>query len=292
MSKLSAIKERAGSVEKIKKITGALEVVAVTRLRRQQKNTLEARPYSEKIRELMLDISRNVGNKAHPLFSAHERPENAVFIVASSDKGLCGGFNNMVVNKAQHLYEEKRDLRVKFVTIGKKGHDFLADKGRDIKDYIFGLSRDNEELTKDVYRISDELIKDFLNHKLDELYIIYNHFKMQLLGEARVEKLLPVTLESKKEGKQKNRIKRDYIFEPGTYEVFDALIREYLRNQVLHAVIESKTSEEMARMVAMKKATDSAAKLIEDLMLKFHKERQRSITNELIDIINAVQRGE
>lgn len=296
MSKLSGIKERAGSVEKIKKITGALEVVALTRLRRQQKNTINARPYSQKLREMVFDISGKVAQREHPLLQSTVIPvpakagkagihkiRNVNIILITSDKGLCGGFNNNLITKADDFYNKKRHLTLKFIAIGKKGYNFFTSRGAEIKDYIFNLNRNDEILRMDIYRLADKLIEEFLAGELDEVHIIHSNFKLQLLGEVKILKLLPIKLENN----PGIGVKRDYIYEPASFEVFDMLLREYLRNQILHAVIESKTSEEMARMVAMKQATDSADELIKNLMLNFHKERQRAITRELIDIVNA-----
>lgn len=289
MARLLDLKERKDSIGKIKKITRALEVVALTRLRKLQKDVLSSRSYSEKIKKLVFEVSGSINYKEHPLLQIRKEIKSVGIILVTGDKGLCGGFNRGIIDKAEQLYREKTNFDIKFIAIGKKGHNFLISENRQIFDYVFDLSRAKEVLKLDIYQLADRLIENFLAKEIDELFIVYSNFKMQILGEVKVEKMLPLDIGNSilKASKRSSNSIRDYIYEPNQYDVFERLLMEYMRNFIFHATIESRTAEEMARMMAMKQARDNAEELIRNLMLVYHKERQSSITRELIDIINA-----
>lgn len=276
MSKITAIKQRSESIAKIKKIAQAMEVIALTRLRKSQKETLDTRFYFDQIRRLVFDVAGKVDIKTHPFF-ADRKTKSIAVIVITSDKGLCGGFNNNVINRTLKLCEEKKDFKTAMITLGRKGYNYFVRKNCEILDYVFDLDKNSEKIND----LSTNFIDAFLQYKIDELYIIFNYFRLQLLGEVKFFKLLPVTLE------KHSGVLRDYIYEPDAESIFNKLLKEYLKCQIMHAVRESKTAEEMARMVSMKQAADSADDLINNLMLKYHKERQKVITRELIDVVNA-----
>lgn len=278
MSKIIAIKQRSDSIGKIKKIAQAMEVIALTRLKKSQKGTLDTRFYFDEIRRLVFDIAEKIDIKIHPFF-AERKARSVGIIIISSDKGLCGGFNNNVIERTRKLCEEKRDLERSIIALGRKGHNYFVNRDYEIFDYVFSLAKDNVD--EEISVVSDNIIRAFLQHKIDEVYLVFNYFKLQLLGEVRFFRLLPITFE------KRGRAVRDYIYEPSAESVFDKLLNEYVKCQIAHAVKESKTAEEMARMVAMKQAGDSADELINTLLLKYHKERQGVITRELIDVISA-----
>ncbi len=278
MSKIIAIKQRSGSIGKIRKIAQAMEVIALTRLKKSQKKTLDTRFYFDEIRRLVFDIAEKINTKIHPFF-VQRKARSVGIIIISSDKGLCGGFNNNVIERVRKLCEEKKDLKTSIIALGRKGYNYFINRDYEIFDYVFNLAKG--DVDEEISVVSDNIIKAFLEHKIDEVYLVFNYFKLQLLGEAKFFRLLPITYE-----KRRGAI-RDYIYEPDAESIFDRLLNEYVKCQIMHAVKESKTAEEMARMVAMKQASDSADELINTLLLKYHKERQKVITRELIDVITA-----
>jgi len=281
MAKLRNVKSRISSVEKIKKITGALEVVALTRLKRLETATMGARFYFDKIQQMLCDISKHVNFTRHPLFDKQKQAEAVAVICITSDKGLCGDFNNNVFNKFSQFLKEHPEKK-KLIAIGRKGLErFSKSKDLEIVKEITGASK--EDLKNKIDEVAKFLIESYLNGQIKELHILFNKFKLHLLGEAKSLKLLPV------EFTKEDNVVRDYIYEPDRLEAFDRLLREFISNQIHQAVLESKSAEEMARMIAMKNATESADEMIEGLTLVYHKERQRMITSELLDIVNASQ---
>lgn len=280
MSKIREIKRRTVSIGKIRKITGALEIVALTRLKRSEGSTVSARPYFDKIRELLIDISKNIIYKKHPLFQKRGKGDVVGIICLTSDKGLCGNFNNNVFQNIVGFANEHQG-RKQLIVVGKKGLSYFSKKKEFaiMHSFVDVAHADQRAMLKE---ITEKVMHEYLEGDLGEVYLIYNKFKLQLLGEANVLKLLPVEFESG-EG-----VARDYIYEPDNETIFNKLFHEFLSNQIYQAILESRSAEEMARMIAMKQATESAEEMIEGLMLKYHKERQRAITSELLDIVNAV----
>ena len=281
MSKIREIKRRTISIEKIKKITGALEIVALTRLKKSESATVNARAYFDKIREMIIGISKNIEHKKHPLFMKQKDAASIGIICLTSDKGLCGNFNNSVFQNMLKFAQEHPGKK-KLIIVGKKGLSFFSKKSEFEVIYKF-VDMAKSDLHEELKKLTETLIKEYIEGNLGELYLVYNKFKLQLLGEAHILKLLPMEI-GLPEGPS-----RDYIYEPDSYEVFDSLLTAYISNQIYHGILESRSAEEMARMIAMKQATESADEMIDSLMLKYHKERQRAITSELLDIVNAVR---
>jgi len=281
MSKIREIKRRTTSIEKIRKITGALEIVALTRLKKSESATISARAYFEKIREMIIGISKNIEYKKHPLFMKQKDTAPIGIICLTSDKGLCGNFNNSVFQNTLKFAQEHPGKK-RLIVVGKKGLSYFSKRSGFEVIYNF-IDIAKSDLREELKKLTEKLTGEYMEGSLGELYLVYNKFKLQLLGEAHILKLLPMEIELP-EGSS-----RDYIYEPDTQEVFDSLLTEYISNQIYHGILESRSAEEMARMIAMKQATESADEMIDGLMLKYHKERQRAITSELLDIVNAVR---
>jgi F-type H+-transporting ATPase subunit gamma len=281
MSRLRDIKRRTTSIEKIKKITGALEIVALTRLKRTEGLTLNARTYFDKIREVLLGISQNIVYKKHPIFNKNKNASSVGIICITSDKGLCGNFNNSVFQNTLE-FAKKHPGKKKLVVIGKKGLSYFSKKSDfEVKHHYVDIWR--RDVGSLLNEIVQKLIDEYISGELGELYLVFNKFKLQLLGQANILKLLPMEL------KMEKTVARDYIYEPDSETVFNELLVEFLSNQIYQGMLESRCAEEMARMIAMKQATESADEMIGSFMLKYHKERQRVITSELLDIVNATR---
>lgn len=283
MPGLQHVKNRIKAIDDISRITGALEIVALTRLKNRQRACLEARPYFDKIRLLLQDVTENINFYSHPVFAKAESENKVYFILIGSDKGLCGNFNYNIVN----IFRQKqRELTLEFYRLVIFGKRIIRALKEESDRIMFKMNiLDEKELIPQIDRLTEDITKSFFEKKIDALYLIYSHFHQQLLGKANVIRLLPLEASA---GIKKGLV-RDYIYQPGQRDIFDSLVKEYLVVQVYHALLESRISEEMARMVAMKQATDNAEKLVESLNLSYHKLRQMNITRELLDIMTAIR---
>jgi len=275
------IKLRIGAVEKIKKIASALEVVAFTRLKKIEEKTENARHYFDAIHELAFDMSKNLLYEAHPFLRARKEIKNYVAIVLSSDKGLCGDFNTNIERNFKIFLSKKQNHKGLAISVGKKGASFLKKAGVDV------LNEYNSSLRSINYAgvsidITNRLSNMFLKREIDEVVVVYNQFRRQFLGKPRIFRLLPLKIES-----FSVRRVRDYEYEPAPYMVLETLLKEYMANQLTQVILESNAAEEIARMLAMKKARDNADETINELNLQYHKQRQMRITRELIDITTA-----
>jgi len=283
MSKLKAVRNRIASIEKIKKITNAMQIVALTRLRQMEQNTLNARFYFDKIRELLFDIARTTNFNMHPLLEDRGTDKPMGVIALGSDKGLCGNFNNNVLSRLLRLKEEYQDSEIASVAIGKKIVKFT---GRRKEFNLLDTYSPIDLKTTDeaVKRIAQMFIEKYLNKELNSIYVIYNEFKLQFIGKTKMIKLLPLRLG---EAQKDLPYHRNYIYEPDPRELFSELLKEYISNQIRQAIFESRAAEEMARMLAMKAATENAGDMIDGLTVTYHKARQAQITKELSEIVSA-----
>ena len=287
MSKLKAVKKRIGSIEKIKKITNAMQVVALTRLRRMEQETLNARFYFDKIRDMLFDIATMTNYNMHPLLAArpHELPMG--IIALGSDKGLCGNFNNNVLSGLLEIASKNPGSEIASIAIGKKVVKTLSRRSEfSVIDSYAPIER--ETINEAVKRTSALFIEKYLNKEINSVYVIYNEFKLQFIGKTKRLRLLPLRLEgvSPERGMAHHR---NYIYEPEPREIFTELLKEYMQNQIHQAIFESRAAEEMARMLAMKAATENAQDMIRGLTIQYHKARQAQITKELSEIVSAAE---
>jgi len=285
MATLRAVKNRIGSVEQIKKIAGALEVVALTRLKRMEQDTIASRSYFDKIRELIFDVTANINFASHKLLERRKTIKSIGLVSVFSDKGLCGNFNANINSRYRKFIKDNQQKKIDAILIGKKGQRYLK-KTPKVNVLNIYSALDKEVRDSSILEIAEILIGKFLNSQMDEIYLLYSHFKLHLLGETKIIKLLPLDLDSAAKGSKE--LHRDYIYEPGPAVLFERLIKEYILNQLQQGIIESRCSEEMSRMLAMKQATDNADKMMDSLNLIYNKTRQSQITRELTEIIAAI----
>jgi F-type H+-transporting ATPase subunit gamma len=255
-----------------------MEMIAASRMRRAQERGLAGRPYSEKITQVIAALAAlpMEGKALHPLLQ--RRPVAKVAVVhITPDRGLCGGLVGNVNRKVASFILEQQAVAVKLVTVGRKGFDFMRRSSQDIVAEFIGLG-DRPSLL-DTLPISRIIIDDFSNGAIDEVYLSYTRFISTMTQEPVLEKILPTepapipTIQNV-----------GYIYEPNPVLVLDELLPRFIEMQVYHAILEAVASEQSARMVAMRNATDNASELIDDLTLMYNKERQEMITKELLDI--------
>jgi F-type H+-transporting ATPase subunit gamma len=275
------IRTKIKSVENTRKITKAMEMVAAAKMRKAQERMRAARPYGEKIRSVAANLSHANPDYKHPFLMKRDEVRNVGVIMVTSDKGLCGGLNTnvmrLMVNKVKEW--EGSNAKVQATAIGTKGFSFLQRYGIPVVSHVLGLG-DKPHLDKMIGPVKIQL-DAFSEGKIDALYLCYTKFVNTMKQEPVCEQLLPLT--GDKLGAPDSSW--DYIYEPDPKVVLDELLVRYVEAIVYQAVSENIASEQSARMVAMKSATDNAKKVIGDLKLTYNKARQAAITKELSEIV-------
>jgi len=276
------IRTKIKSVENTRKITKAMEMVAASKMRKAQERMLKARPYGEKIRRVAAHLSHALSEYKHPFLEKRDQIKKVGIILVTSDKGLCGGLNTNVlrqlVNKMRELDGQKVNVQV--TAIGSKGFAFLQRNGAEISSQAIGLG-DNPHIDSLIGPVKVQ-IDAYNAGEIDELHIAYTRFVNTMRQEPVVEQLLPLPGDTV--GSESSRW--DYVYEPDAKSVIDDLLVRYLEALVYQSVAENIASEQSARMVAMKAASDNAKNVIEELKLVYNKTRQAAITKELSEIVS------
>ncbi len=280
------IRGKIKSVENTKKITKAMEMVAASKMRKAQDRMRAARPYSDKVRTITANLAGANPEYTHP-FMAHAKDVQAKavgFIVVTTDKGLCGGMNTNVLRQVTQKAREMEQAgnKVEAVAIGNKGLGFLNRMGMKVVSQVTQIG-DTPHLDKLIGPVK-VMLDAYQEGKLDAVYLCYTKFINTMKQEPMVEQLLP--LPAKHLEKDAGGISWDYIYEPEAQVVIDELLVRYVEALVYQAVAENLASEQSARMVAMKAASDNAGSVISDLKLVYNKTRQAAITKELSEIVS------
>lgn len=276
------VKRRMNSVKNMSQITRAMEMVAASKMRRAQERVAAGRPYSERLREVLADLSSQVGpeevNK-FPLLTQREVQKSAL-LVMTPDRGLSGPLNsNLFRRTAQYLRNETPDANPKVIAVGKKGRDFLTKTGQNVVAEFIQLG--DRPTLDDVRPIVDVAVAEFLSGEVDAVYMLYPKFINTLSQVPTVVQLLPIEKPDESEGSASNV---EYIFEPDSDTVLQEILPRYLETIVYQAVLETVASFYSSQMVAMRNATDNAKELVDDLNLSYNKARQAQITNEVAEI--------
>jgi len=275
------IRRRIGAVKNIKQITRAMQFVAASKLRRAQDATLSARPYSEKIDEVLADLAAVLGPEDHPLLTQRAEGKRLVVLI-TTDRGLAGPLNtNTVRFAAREITEHPGDMAV--VTVGRKGRDAMRRSRVPMEAHFAGFG--DRPTFADVLPLARLLTDDYLSGDYNRIDIIYSRFISTLAQKPVMDQLLPVEPASDTEGIPGNQ----FIFEPNPGAVLEQLVPRYVATRIFQAVLEAKASEESSRMVAMKNATENAEELIDDLTLSYNKVRQSNITREMIEIASGAR---
>jgi F-type H+-transporting ATPase subunit gamma len=280
------IRGKIKSVENTKKITKAMEMVAASKMRKAQDRMRAARPYSDKVRNIAINLGKANPEYTHPFMRTND-VKTAGFIVVSTDKGLCGGLNTNVLRAVTAKLRELQDQgsTAQTVAIGNKGLGFLNRIGAQVVAHVTQLG-DTPHLDRLIGPVK-VLLDQYADGKLSAVYLCYTRFINTMKQEPVVEQLLP--LDGRKmeaEAAESGEHGWDYIYEPDAKTVIDELLLRYVEALVYQAVAENMASEQSARMVAMKAATDNAGNLINELKLVYNKTRQAAITKELSEIVS------
>ncbi|THA01801.1 F0F1 ATP synthase subunit gamma [Rodentibacter pneumotropicus] len=283
MAGAKEIKTKIASVQSTQKITKAMEMVATSKMRKTQDRMAASRPYSETIRNVISHVSKaNIGYK-HPFLVQREVKKIGILIV-STDRGMCGGLN---INLFKTVMTEIKQWKDKGVTvelglIGSKGINFFRSLGLSVRGQLSGLG-DNPAM-EDLIGVANGMFDVYKNGEIDAVYIAYNKFINTMTQSPVYQQLVPLPA-SETDNLEQKQSTWDYLYEPEPKVLLDSLLTRYLESQVYQSVVDNLASEQAARMVAMKAATDNAGNLINDLQLVYNKARQASITNELNEIV-------
>ncbi|MFC2020226.1 ATP synthase F1 subunit gamma [Chloroflexota bacterium] len=282
MADIRLIRRRIKGVQSISKITRAMEMIATSKMRRAQERGLAGRAYSEKIRQVIADLSNisQAERSVHPLLQ--RRPINKIAIVhITPDRGLCGGLVGNINRKTGSFILGQQNP-ASLICVGRKGTDFMRRARREIRAEFSGLGDRPSFL--DTLPISRSIIDDYTNGEIDTAYLAYSQFVSTVVQNPVVLPLLPIEPE---ETTSEHHI--DFLYEPDSVTVFEGLLPRFIEMQIYHAILEAIASEQSARMVAMKNATENAGELVSDLTLAYNKARQEAITTELLDISGGVE---
>jgi F-type H+-transporting ATPase subunit gamma len=277
LANIRLIRRRIRGIQSTAKITRAMEMIATSKMRKAQERGLAGRPYAEKIMQVMADLAalRREGEAMHPLLQ--KRPVEKIGLLhITPDRGLCGGLNTNL-NRRTTGFILEQEVPVSLVVVGRKGRDFMRRYRREIRAEFTSLGDRPGWL--DTLPISRIIIDDYTSGEIDQVYIVYPQFISTMVQKPVVQQILPV-----EPAEIPTAQNVDYIYEPGPAEVLGQLLPRFVEMEVYHAILESIASEQSARMVAMRNATESANELIEELTLMYNKARQEMITKELLDI--------
>ncbi|WP_400162260.1 ATP synthase F1 subunit gamma [Brevibacillus sp. TJ4] len=273
------IRRRIKSTKNTRQITKAMKMVAAAKLRRNQERAEAARPYAEKIQDVIASIASGTSGSKHPMLQS--RPiKKTGYIVITSDRGLAGGYNANMIRAVVNTIAEKHKSKDEYgiFVIGRKGRDFFSKRNYPLLEEITGL-KENPSFA-DIKKIAGTAVQFFADEKIDELYLCYNKFNSAISQVPTVKRLLP--LEAPEGSKERNM---DYEYEPSSEEVLADLLPKYAETLVYSALLEAKASEEGSRMTAMGNATDNATEMISKYTLIYNRARQAAITQEISEIV-------
>ena len=292
MPSLKDLRNRIDSVKSTKKITQAMKMVAASKLKKAQSLAEKGRSYSSGLDSIVKGLVNSSENIEHPLLGNNVEAKNSsLIIVVSSDRGLCGGLNSNIVKavkkKINELEGEKKSASL--VCIGKKGFDLLS--GLYEKMFSFDVKHINisEIDYKSTEEIGKKILNSFYKNDFQECSLFYNHFNSVISQEVKVEKLIPYSRSSETDTENQNNIDTYFEYEPNEEEVLSKILPKNFIVQIYKAILESRASEQGARMTAMDNATRNAGEMIDNLSLKYNRQRQAIITKELIEIISGAE---
>jgi len=290
MPSLDDLKKRISSVKSTQKITKAMKMVAAAKLRRAQESAEKGRPFSEKMNNIILNLSNSISDKenASKFLVGTGKDNIQLCVIITADKGLCGGFNTNICRKARSYFEKilKEGKTLKIFTVGSKGEDQLK---RAYGSYIIEKVnfKGYKKITyKEAEEVGNKIIKLFNDSQFDVCRIFYNKFKNVMTQIPQIQQIIPVENEG---GEKRENSENHYEFEPEENEILDNLLPRNISTQIFKAFLENAASEQGSRMTAMDSATRNAGELVDKLTITYNRSRQAVITKELIEIISGAE---
>ncbi len=289
MASLDDLKKRITSVKSTQKITKAMKMVAAAKLKRAQDSAEKGRPYSEKMNNIILNLSSGISDKetAPKLLSGSGKEQIYLCVVMTSDRGLCGGFNANIIKKAKSYFTKlnKEGKELKIITVGSKGNDQLKRVyGNKIIDNISFKNSKNANYF-DAEKVGKIIIEKFQKEEFDICTIFYNQFKNVITQIPQAQQIIPLNTKSD----DQNNSEDNYEFEPDEDEILSNLLPKNISTQIFKAMLENSASEQGARMSAMDNATRNAGEMVDKLTIEYNRSRQAAITKELIEIISGAE---
>ncbi len=289
MASLDDLKKRIASVKSTQKITKAMKMVAAAKLRRAQESAEKGRPYSEKMNNIILNLSSGISDKenAPKLLSGSGNDKVHLCVVMTSDRGLCGGFNSNIIKKAKSYFaklsEDGKDLKI--ITVGSKGNDQLKRAYGD--KIIANISFKESKYANyfDAEKVGKIVIEKFVAEEFDVCTIFYNQFKNVISQIPQAQQIIPLNILKSEEDKSED----NYEFEPDEDEILSNLLPKNISTQIFKAMLENSASEQGSRMSAMDNATRNAGEMVDKLTIEYNRSRQAAITKELIEIISGAE---
>ena len=290
MPSLDDLRKRITSVKSTQKITKAMKMVAAAKLRKAQENAEKGRPYSEKMNNIILNLSAGVSDpqSAPKLLVGTGKEDVHLCVVLTSDRGLCGGFNSNIIKKAKHYFEkvQKEGKSLKIITVGSKGYDQLKRQyGKSIIENISFKESKNINYF-DAAKVGNLIIDKFQNEEFDFCTIFFNKFKNVISQRPQAQQIIPLENENKDKDE---KLESNYEFEPDEDEILSNLLPKNISTQIFKAMLENSASEQGSRMTAMDNATRNAGDLVDKLTIQYNRSRQAAITKELIEIISGAE---
>jgi F-type H+-transporting ATPase subunit gamma len=283
MASLKIIRKRISSVKSTQQITKAMKMVAAAKLRRAQEAAQAARPYAEKLAELLRTVASRAEDLQHPLLARRESEQTIDVIVITSDRGLCGGYNTNLIRKAEALVKQHSGATVRLTALGNKGYSYFRKRPVGVAEQHIHLAAGPDHGL--AMRLAARVAHDFAAGTTDGVYLVYSHFRSAISQVPTVEQILPVA----STGGGDEVVQADYIYEPDPATLLDRLLRQYITTVIDHAFLESIASEHGARMSAMESATANASEMIDRLTLAMNRARQAAITTELMEIVSGAE---
>ena len=289
MANARALDKRRKSVRNIKKITRTMELIATARFKKAMDRAVASTEYTRRITQVVTDLANSGTEVKHPLLEDRDSTENAALVVLSANRGLCGGYNGNVVRTGQQRLDELKDTyaNVKLVVSGKRG---LANfKFRGIEVHEGYLHFEDKPAFDEVEPIANEFLADFISGKLDRLDVAYTKFISSAKQQAVVETLLPLGSLDDDDSEDTGGANNDYEFMPSAESILEEVVPASFRVKLFKCFLDAAVSEQIARMVAMKNATENAEDMIKNLSMTYNRARQAQITNEIMEIIGGVE---
>ena len=289
MASLDDLKKRISSVKSTQKITKAMKMVAAAKLKRAQESAEKGRPYSQKMNNVILNLSSSISDKdnAPKLLSGTGEEQIHLCVVMTSDRGLCGGFNANIIKKAKSYFSKilSEGKKLKIITVGSKGNDQLKRTFGDkiIENISFKNSKNANYF--DAEKVGKSIIEKFEKEEFDICTIFYNQFKNVITQIPQSQQIIPLNVENDNQ----NNLVDSYEFEPDEDEILSNLLPKNISTQIFKAMLENSASEQGARMSAMDNATRNAGEMVDKLTIEYNRSRQAAITKELIEIISGAE---
>jgi len=284
MASLKSIKKRIVSVKNTRQITKAMKMVSAAKLRRAQENVVAARPYAQKMGEVLQSLAGNLEGDQHPLLEKRDA-KKLLLIVVTSDRGLCGGFNSNLCKAGERYIKEKQAEfeQITIMSVGRKGYEFLKNRYTIYKNFSNIISKPNYQAAA---MLAQDVIEGYLEEKYDQVVMLFNSFRTVMTQDITFQQLLPIVPEEKGAVEEGGV---EYIYEPSVDDLLTQILPKNIEVQIFKAMLESVAGEHGARMTAMDSASKNASEMIGKLTLQYNRARQAAITTELMEIISGAE---